>query len=984
MLRSILISLCFLFLGQLQAQNSHIFLEQGAVFAHKVYGDYAYFMVGGNNAYSSNLYRMKLPDGKLEMLDSAIMHCQSVLCADSGVFYVSFAYDANGNDGKHTLNFMPAGSIQKRVLKVINQYVQHPGRTMPAMPRLISGKYYISAWFNSKNCIWESDGSLGGTSVVFQNEQSIKDYTLYQGKPLAILNNGSKDYILNSQYKMLSPDYTPDFRSPLRFFYSSDAVCIYAYKNKLYRCGEVDRVDSASLNFPGFRSFRVISGSDSVIHGYNYVGNNLFTYALRIQAPCSYDSIPPSASVMAMGNPRINVVNSRFMSLWSFKTGFEMAFAPFNDSMLLIKDLNPGYASSVMEITYLNQLLEVDGVAYFGANNGSDGKGYLYSSNGRTLKSHFPWGYAVGSISGLFIKDSIYYWTRRNGDSTFISWRSLNDRDTQPLPDQKPAQVYAGGEWHRAVAPVPGYAPYVFNTDAIQSHKVLGGNDGSITVCGLARNCNSQFYQRFSDTGIALPFKGDLSVVQYDSAGRLRWNKTFGDMNSFASLDPAFTSDRQGDILVFGKFSQEAQFDSLTLKTDRSAFFICKLDGISGDFKWVKMFHKAYYSNDISSDGIVCDLYGNIYLSFLFEDFYAEFGGKIIRSDRSPANGLVKLDPDGNVLWIKGNETPWTDKYGTSRDFIYDSTNNTLYNLISQGYYNWSASCRYAPFRSILYSISVDGDIHEMAAFEGDDLNAAICATANGKGSVFVNGFYRSQMNAGIYAVSSRHDKTYGCNINEHFFSTVHGANGRVLSLQSSSNDAFFPFDACRDGQYIYVLGAEKNPLSKKDYILSIRRYTLLGRLTARRLFQNTFTGNPFDFRHYFNLGVSGRHFLLSMSSNSRIAPFSNFVEIHEGLSVYRLLIDKDWTESTVYSETQPESGIVVAPNPAMDHITIQFSDSETYQKLDIYDALGRPVKTVHFNGEIYNYIPLGDLASGVYTLYFSGVKTHTEKLIIR
>lgn len=980
---------CLLLIFKANGQNTAFINGKGDLYASKVYGQYLYFMVGGDNVYESNLYRMKLPEGQPEILDSNIVFGQSVRMGDSGVFYISFEYDQNGNDGKHTLNFMPVNSPQKRVLKVINQYVQHPYRTLPMRPKLLNGKYYISAWFNNKNCIWESDGSPDGTRVAFSSTSEILDYSLYQNKPIAILGSNQKFMVVNDQNKPLSPEYLWDKNRPFYFYYSSNDVCIYTINNKLYLCGQVGQVDSLSLNYPGFRPFTVVNKSDSLLQGYNFVGNDLYTYSMRLKAPFTFDSIPPTAFIRSTPYPQFDLTENRFLSFWSFNTGGEMVYAPFDDSLRLIKDLNPGYGSGVPNITRTSDLFEQDGIAYFSANNGSDGKSYLYSSDGHNMKSHFPWGDIYSHTQGLHVKDSLFFWSifKYANDTLFICHQKLYGQDTQVSPQHK-VREKNHGEWLRTFSPVNSQIQYPNDpyNDYIISSRVAGDHAGNVFVCGLAKNYDQTYVVRFSDTSILQPLAGDFLVTKYDSSGNLLWFKSIGTMDKWSSEDFDFHLDRHGDILIYGIYYQHSDFDSLQLNTSRSAMFVCKLSGVDGKVKWVKQFNPTNFSNDNTTDKIVSDQANNLYLSFTFHNFTANFDNFQITSDRSPCNGLVKLDPDGRVIWARSNATPWTDKYGLSRDMIYDSVSNSIYNLIGQGYYNWSASCRYTPFRSILYRASTDGDIRALYTLEGNDLNASVVAEITGNKSVFVSGFYRSNFGTPPYAVASPYDRNSGCNLWEQFYSVIEVNHGHQMGLQSTQNDAFFPFDACSDAQYIYVLGAQKDPArpSSSRYILSIRRYTHMGRFAGRRLLKNCYAGNPFDFNFDYNMASSGSFLLLSMNSASRIEPFNNFIEYYEGLSVYRLFKDKDWKDEQNFNETNPESDILMAPNPASDYLNFQFSNPGNYKQLEIYDALGRLVMTSDLNGEIYQQISVSELSSGVYSILFKGTLNHTEKLIIR
>lgn len=984
MSRHFLLLIILLSFSKSFGQQVAVIPKKGDIYASKVYGQYLYFMVGSNNAYQSHLYRMQMPKGQPEAIDTNIQYAQSVRMSDSGIFYISFAFDANGNDGKHSINFIPAGSTQKRFQKVVNLYVQHPNRTLPFSPKLINDKYYIITWFNNKNCIWESDGTEVGTKIVFEYGTEIVDYHSYKNQTIAIVLNNNKLYILNDKGQRLSPNYPNQFRVPFGFFYNSSNVCIYQYNNKLYACGENGQVDSTSLNFNGFRTFRLIKSSDSILYGYNNVGKDIYTYSLRIAAPYRYDSLPPSAKLRSLEYPRLDLSNSQFLSMWSFDYGSELVYASFEDSLRLVKDLNPGNGSGVTTITYEKDLYEQDGIAYFNASNGSDFKRYLYSSDGSYMKSHFQWGYYNYSPQGLFVKDSLFYWSTYKNDTLFILNQNLYTSDTQLAPQSKVRPQHTG-EWHRQVTPVLKQSQWSNFSDRIYCRGVFGDKAGNVIVCGNARGLNTSYVVRCSDTNTVSPVKGDQIVAKYDSTGYLIWMKTFGGFSSWTSLDAAFYMDNNGDVLAFGKYFETAEFDSIVLNTPRAAMYVCKLSGDNGNVLWAKQFNPTYYSNDNTTDGVVTDKNNNIYISFSFKNFTAILDNKQIDADRSPCNALAKLDSNGDVLWAKSNATEWTDKFGIGRDLIYDSVNNQIYNLIGQGFYNWSSSCRFTTFRSNLFKINTNGEIKMINATEGNDLNATTVIELTQNNSVFVSGFYRSDYKAPPYSIASNFDKKLGCSKWEQLYAIINSVNGNTMGLQSTQNDAFYPFDICSDAEFIYVLGSEKvkDPLTTFTYFqLSIRKYTHLGRYIGKRILKNCYSGDPFDFNYYYNIASSGEHLLVA--SNSRIDPFTNFVENYPGLSVYRLAKDKDWLDQNNFNETLPESGIIIAPNPATDFVSFQFTNPNNYSELDIYDALGRLLNTVKLTNDMYQQVSIEYLSSGVYTLHFRGALNFKEKLIVR
>jgi len=411
--------------------------------------------------------------------------------------------------------------------------------------------------------------------------------------------------------------------------------------------------------------------------------------------------------------------------------------------------------------------------------------------------------------------------------------------------------------------------------------------------------------------------------------------------------------------------------------------FVCKINGQNGKVKWVKEFHPNQKLFNNSTENIVTDDENNIYLSFLFSDFNVNFGSFQVSSTLSPANGLLKMDSEGNFVWAKCHETPWTDMYGTSRALKYDSISHSIFDVIGQGGYNWSSSCKYSPFNSILYKISNEGEIVQLNSIHGDDLNGSSVMELTTNNSIFVSGFYRGLLDISPLSLNSTWNKKADCNNWEQFYTNFNAKNGNVLSLKGTPNDVFYPFDICSDNRFIYVLGAELIN-SKSYYSLSIRRFTHLGRFQGKRKLNECYSQNPFDFNEYFNIALNGNsHFLISMSSTSRISPFDNFVEDYYGLSVYRLLKDVDWSDEPYSNENETISGIIVAPNPADDLLQLQFSDPKKYSKLIVYNSLGQLVQTIELSGDVYQTIDIENLRTGLYVLEFQGQNNQSIKLII-
>jgi hypothetical protein len=981
----VLLSFLMIFSNSLEGQKVVSIVGKGSsIYQQKIHGSYLYMMLGFDNSYRSDLYRLKIPNGNPEPLDTNIRWGQSVLMTDSGVFYVSLEYDANGNDGKHYLNYYSFSKNLKVFSKVINLYVK-PYYTRPSSPMFSNGKFYISAYFNGKNCIWESDGTEVGTKTIISSNLDLNNYRIFLGKPIVISSSGNNQVLLNHKSQEIYK-YAATAQNKMGFFHCNNDVCILVRNSKLIRLTDQYQIDSTSFANNGYIPFYSISYfNDSAITGYKYVNNQYYNFSLKLTPPFTYDSVPPSKFVQSMGKYVLDVTNRQFMSIWSMKNGVEMAFSPRFDSLRFVKDLYPGPNSGIFNIKLPGDMIEAENIAYFFGRNGSDKKYYLYSCDGKSMKSHFPVDVSRNFTKLVCKNDSFIYWSYFIKDTLFIENRNLFQIDSQPPFKYFKNDNHAkNGEWLRTVARVSSYSKLVDYNKTVYSNAVKSDKNGNVFSSGsLSEPGNGNYYQCYSDTNLFQKIKGDKFIVKYDSLGNLLWNFSFGNYKAFNQQNFAFDIDYQGDVVVSSKYSTELFLDTLVLKNTQSVSYAFKLDGQTGRIKWLNQFMINGSFNSNPDQKLTIDNENNIYVSFNFYGGIANVGSFQINSTMSPANAILKLDKDGKSLWAKCTETPWTDKYGLSRSLTFDSVNQCVYNLIGQGAYNWWSSCKYSNFRSIVHKININGEFNEVQQIEGDDLNGSRVMTMTKNNSVFVSGFYRGDLSIAQLSIKSLLVKKSECNNWEQFYGTINTKNEEPGSLRGTPNYEFFPLDICSDSRYIYVLGASGIP-NEKMYSLSIQRFTHLGRLAGKRLLNQCLVESPFDFNDDYNIELNGNsHFVISMNAFSRISPFDNFVDNCQGLSVYRLLKEADWIDEPIKTEKEVLSGIVVAPNPADDYIGLQFNNPVDYSKLVIYSSLGQLVQTNLLNGEIYQSISIENLSSGIYTLQFQGQQIQSMKLVV-
>ncbi len=100
-----------------------------------------------------------------------------------------------------------------------------------------------------------------------------------------------------------------------------------------------------------------------------------------------------------------------------------------------------------------------------------------------------------------------------------------------------------------------------------------------------------------------------------------------------------------------------------------------------------------------------------------------------------------------------------------------------------------------------------------------------------------------------------------------------------------------------------------------------------------------------------------------------------------------RFVLHFNKAETTVSGILSPDprpSSLILFPNPTIGLLNIQIRGDYTPSKVELFDALGRLMKTVSGNNASHLLIDISDLAAGVYHLSLDGTKQHTQRIIKR
>lgn len=228
-------------------------------------------------------------------------------------------------------------------------------------------------------------------------------------------------------------------------------------------------------------------------------------------------------------------------------------------------------------------------------------------------------------------------------------------------------------------------------------------------------------------------------------------------------------ADKNGHIYATGFFSSTATFGTTTLTSAGSYDgYLTKYD-TSGNFIWAKKF------GGIGSDYpfvIATDTNGNIVLAGAFRNAYTTtIGTTIINTNNNSDNYFVaKFDPNGNVIWAKGNEG-----YLSFNDVTIDKQNNidligTMGSKSIFGtdtiipYYYGPMGPLYNSWDIILAQYSSDGIINwaKNAGGYGTDYGNSITTDTNDNiyitGSIDSAGYFDSFLQNTVNSIYSSYD----------------------------------------------------------------------------------------------------------------------------------------------------------------------------------------------------------------------------------
>lgn len=417
--------------------------------------------------------------------------------------------------------------------------------------------------------------------------------------------------------------------------------------------------------------------------------------------------------------------------------------------------------------------------------------------------------------------------------------------------------------------------------------------------------------------------------------------------------------------------------------------FIIKLDS-NGDFLWAKQMSSPSGAANDDASTIKLDSMGNIYLagSYVYVDFDPGAADQIYTATGSTDGFIVKLDNDGNFIWVKTFE-------GTSNKKVMDMEIDANDNIFVTGRFQGTID---------LNPSSTETDSHTTAG-SFDTFVAKLTSTGD-----FVWGYaYGGTGSDTVEKILVKNNKVY---VGGGFSKTVDldptAGVHEYTAAGGTGQDAYLTAYN-EDGTYItsfVIPGTTSNSDTIKDILIDTTgNFILTGLFQNMTIGGNNYAASATNSDNFYLKLDSALNFVgiyLVQGSNIRSVPFvidlpqSRFVAIGSSkggaafdytnpanvmspsIAQYYTYLTKFDFEPTALS-TQEQSAnakIAIYPNPAVNEVNLKSRNS--INAVSIFNMEGR--KVYSNVGSNLKKLNVSMLPSGVYLLQSTDAKGTTQQ----
>lgn len=321
--------------------------------------------------------------------------------------------------------------------------------------------------------------------------------------------------------------------------------------------------------------------------------------------------------------------------------------------------------------------------------------------------------------------------------------------------------------WYEAIQQTGGY-----ECDKTPIHDMKKRSDGSIVLSFTTSSDMDWLSFLKNDVAFSSPILNksygvQLHIVCLSPESKLLWLQTIYYSPSTPNYYQPYSKLAilpNGSVTVLTYFSRWVSIGNDTLRTD-------DFDGVAGfsfspvgKLTRLKQFTDTWHMN---FEQLSVDSAGTLYAAGKYFQYSMNWDGINIRSNLSPSYFLAKIDSTLTTQWIRSFNM-WNDNYGELTGLAYNTTNNTISLIISEGTYSTSSSCEYKKWRLGYHVWDTDGN----QLFSGDiatstDLMVGGSLAIDSYGNALVAGRYRGTLTSNELSVTS--PPSAGCSLTNSF-----------------------------------------------------------------------------------------------------------------------------------------------------------------------------------------------------------------------
>lgn len=484
---------------------------------------------------------------------------------------------------------------------------------------------------------------------------------------------------------------------------------------------------------------------------------------------------------------------------------------------------------------------------------------------------------------------------------------------------------------------------------------------------------------------------GDLFISKFDLNGNFIWAKRIGGIGH--DIGSSILVNNSGNVYITGYFKDIVDFDpgngtvNLTSQAEADGFAL-KLD-VNGNFIWAKRW--GGFDND---DGISIslDASGNLYVIGSFwetVDFDPGSGTVNITSVGDSDAYLLKLDPNGNFVWVKtfgGLTTDFAAPFVLVDPFgnIYCTGHFTGTIDFNPGAATFNISSIGPDIDAFVLKLDPNGDFLWAKAMGGTNVESVTSISVDVSGNVYMLGFF--------FGTSDLHP---GTGVDNH----TSAGSGDVFISKLDSNGDFvwakriggtgldrgFSITTDQNGN-VYATGSFSET-ADFDPGAGIFNLTYLGfydffvlRLDAAGnfLWAKSIGGTGWDAGNDIAVDGSGNVYMTGF--------FRETVDFDPGAGVFNLTSLSTAGDGYILKLKDISLGLGameqvslnIYPNPANERLFVETEENMQIQLINIYGTIVQSIVLNPGNNEIN----VGQLAAGVYFIVSNStvVKTFVKQ----